>query len=44
MTVFRFQNWLTELLWKDEQQAEDVFRMKGVLNIKGDHHRRILQV
>lgn len=38
----KFKSWLAELLW--EERGKDIFRMKGIISIKGEPNKYALQV
>lgn len=41
--IFRFKEWLDVLLWESETPQEQVYRMKGILNVTGSNRRHVFQ-
>ncbi len=40
----RVKGWMDRLLWDREQHPEDIYRVKGVLHVRGDPRKHMLQV
>lgn len=39
----RLQHWLDTLLWEANAAREDVYRMKGIINVQGSERQHVLQ-
>lgn len=39
----RLKSWVDHLLWDREQRADEIYRMKGLLSVKGSEHKHMLQ-
>lgn len=40
----RFKLWLDKLLWEEGGATEDIFRMKGLLQVPGTDKKQVFQV
>ena len=40
----RLKSWVDHLLWDREQRTDEMYRMKGLLSVKGSERKHMLQV